>query len=57
MKDQMCDLSRRSIVTGAAALPALAVPVVASNADADDDRLVAAFAEAQQTRDGIDEGL
>ena len=31
----MSKLSRRSIVTGAAALPALAVPAVAS--DADDD--------------------
>jgi hypothetical protein len=40
---QMSNLSRRSIVAGAAALPALAVPAVASAAIADPDPIYAAI--------------
>jgi hypothetical protein len=43
----MSDLSRRSIVASAAALPALAVPAVASTSP-NDDRLVALADEVQK---------
>jgi hypothetical protein len=53
----MSKLSRRSVVTSAAALPAFAVPAVAYTATSADDRLVALAAEVHKVHDELYEAI